>query len=159
MKITESNFRMFQIYAREYKNLIERNDNDKLINIEQKMKNISEELTTFAQEFCKLDIEFKQNSNTIPDPIKYYMDNGNALNPFDFITNTSWEGFWKRCSGKDLEYFISYLEYPIIYPEHESYLENNKDLIKIFKEETGYEKVPYGVACAEKLNRKILKRK
>lgn len=157
MKITESDYRMFQIYAKEYKKVIEKNDIDRMFNLEEKMENINEELTKYTKEFCRLDIEFKHNSLDIPEPIKYFMENGKTVNTSEYIYNTSWEGFWKKCSGKDLEYFISYLEYPIIYPNHESYLENGKNLIKIFKEETGFSKVPYGISCAEKINQKIIK--
>lgn len=157
MKITESDYRMFQIYAKEYKKVIEKNDIDRMFNLEDKMNNINEELTKYIKEFCRLDIEFKNNASSTPDPIKYFMDNGAILNTYDYINNTTWEGFWKKCSGKDLEYFISYLEYAIIYPNHDAYLENDKSLINIFKVETGFNKVPYGISCAEKINKKLLK--
>ena len=157
MDITEVNYRMFEIYAREYKKLINEKEELKIQHIENKMKEISEELTNYVKEFCKLDIEFKQNSYEIPDPIKYFMENGQHLNPYDYINNTLWEGFWKKCSGKDLEYFISYLEYPIIYPKHENYLDNEKNLIKVFKQETGFSKVPYGIECAQVIKEKYFK--
>lgn len=157
MNVTEVNYRMFEIYAREYKKLIKENDESKIPHIENKMKEISEELTKYTKEFCRLDIEFKENSDELPDPIKYFMENGEALEPYEYINNTSWDGFWKKCSGKDLEYFISYLEYPIIYPEHENYLHNEKNLIKVFKKETGFSKVPYGIKCAQVINEKYFK--
>ena len=157
MKITESNYRRFQIYAKEYKNLFKQNDIEKIDSIEEKMNNINEELTKYTKEFCRLDVEFSDNASNVPDYIKYFMENGTILNTYDYIENTSWEGFWKKCSGRDLEYFMSYLEYPIIYPNHESYLENDRDLIKIFEVETGINKVPYGIMCAEEINKKLLK--
>lgn len=157
MDITEGKYRMFEIYAKEYKKVLSEN-NQKMINrLEEKMSNINKELTNYTKEFCKLDLEFKANTNEIPDPVKYYMENGATLNPYDYVNNTRWEGFWKKCSGKDLEYFMSYLEYPIMYPKHESYIENNKNLIKLFQNETGFKKTPYGVICAEILNKKYFK--
>lgn len=154
MDITEVSYRMFEIYAREYKKFINENEEIKIPHIESKMKEISDELTYYVKEICKLDVEFKQNSDEIPDPIKYFMENGKPLNPYDYINNTSWEGFWKQCSGKDLEYFISYLEYPIIYPKHENYLEGDRCLLKVFIKETGLSKIPYGVKCAQIINKK-----
>ena len=157
MNISEVNYRMFEIYAREYKKSIKENNKNNLITIENKMNKISEELTRYTKEFCKLDIEFNENSNELPDPIKYFMENGEVLEPYNYINNTLWEGFWKKCTGKDLEYFMSYLEYPIIYPKHENYLDNGRNLIKIFKEETGFSKIPYGVKCAQVINEKYFK--
>lgn len=157
MNINEANYRMFEIYAREYKKNIKENNEDQILNIEYKMNEISEELTKYTKEFCKLDIEFYQNSKELPDPIKYFMDNGEILEPYEYINNTCWEGFWKKCSGKDLEYFMSYLEYPIIYPKHENYLDNDKNLIKVFKKETGFSKIPYGIKCAQVINEKYFR--
>lgn len=157
MDITEGKYRMFEIYAKEYKKVIQEKDQKKINRLEEKMNSIDKELTDYTKEFCKLDLEFKENSNEIPDPIKYYMENGIFLNPYEYVNNTKWEGFWKKCSGKDLEYFISYLEYPIMYPKHESYIDNNKNLIKLFQNETGIKKIPYGVICAEIVNKKYFK--
>lgn len=157
MNITEGKYRMFEIYAKEYKKMIQEDNQKKIKRLEEKMSIIDKELTNYTKEFCKLDLEFRQYIKKIPDPITYYMENGVFLNAYDYLKNTKWEGFWKKCSGKDLEYFISYLEYPIIYPKHESYIENNKNLIKVFKSETGIEKIPYGVACAEIINKKYFK--
>lgn len=157
MDITEGKYRMFEIYAKEYKKVMQEKDQKKINRLEEKMNTIDKELTDYTKEFCKLDLEFKENSNEIPDPIKYYMENGIILNPHNYVNNTKWEGFWKKCSGKDLEYFISYLEYPIMYPKHENYIDNNKNLIEVFKNETGFNKTPYGVICAEIINKKYFK--
>ncbi|MEG1311425.1 MAG: hypothetical protein RSD47_05395 [Romboutsia sp.] len=157
MNITEKNYRMFEIYAKDYKKNVQEDNEQKIIKLESKMNNIDEELTKYIKNFCKLDLEFKENTMEFPDPIKYYLENGIALNTFNYINNTEWEGFWKKCSGKDLEYFILYLEYPIIYPKNENYVESNKNLIKLFKSETGFGKIPYGVSCAERINEKYFK--
>ncbi len=157
MKISEADYRIFEIYAKEYKKLVQNNDNDTISKLEEKMNDISTELTTYAKEFCKLDTEFKYNALDIEDPIIYFMEYGVVLNASDYIYNTSWEGYWKKCSGRDLEYFMSYLEYPIIYPNHKIYLENDKNLLKVFKKETGFSKIPYGISCAEQINQKIIK--
>ncbi|MBO3444702.1 MULTISPECIES: hypothetical protein [Clostridia] len=157
MNIKEGKYRMFEIYAKEYKKVMQEKDQKKINRLEEKMNTIDKELTNYTKEFCKLDLEFKENSNEIPDPIKYYMENGTTLNPHNYVNNTKWEGFWKKCSGKDLEYFISYLEYPIMYPKHEIYVDNNKNLIEVFKNETGINKTPYGVICAEIINKKYFK--
>ncbi|MGL5692948.1 MAG: hypothetical protein ACRCXA_02635 [Peptostreptococcaceae bacterium] len=157
MMIKEGDYRMFEIYAREYKKRVSGNKEHKLDYLESKMMSISKELTPYVIEFCKLDIEFKENCKEVPDPIKYFIKNGKILNPFEYVVNTTWEGYWKRCTGKDLDYFISYLEYPIIYPKHENYVANGKNIINIFKSETGFDKVPYSIICAENINLKYFK--
>ncbi len=157
MNIREGDYRMFEIYAREYKKRISSEVPTKLDYLKSKMMSISNILTPYVIEFCKLDIEFKDNADELPDPIKYFIQNGKILNPYEYVTNTKWEGYWKRCTGKDLDYFISYLEYPIIYPNHENYLSHGKNIISMFKSETGFEKIPYSITCAEKLNEKYFK--
>lgn len=148
---------MFEIYAREYKKRISNSNEHKVEYLESKMMSISKVLTPYVIEFCKLDTEFKKNCKELPDPIKYFIKNGKILNPYEYVINTQWEGYWKRCTGKDLDYFISYLEYPIIYPSHENYIANGKNIISIFKSETGFEKVPYSIICAENINSKYFK--
>lgn len=155
--ITDKNYKMFEIYAREYKNNLLNMNSELLEILEKNMKKINKELAIYIKEICKLDLEFKVNSYTIPDPIMYFVENGKILERFDYINNTCWKGFWRKCSGNDLEYFISYLEYPIIYPNHKNYLKNNKNLEKLFKYETGLIKTPYGVKCAELINKKYFK--
>lgn len=157
MIIREGEYRMFEIYAREYKKRLLNENANELDCLEAKMVGISKILTSYVIEFCRLDIEFKNNSKELPDSIKYFIKNGKLLKPYEYVTNTEWEGYWKKCTGKDLEYFISYLEYPIIYPEHENYLANGKNIVSIFKSETGFEKVPYSIVCAENLNKKYFK--
>lgn len=157
MNIREGDYRMFEIYAREYKKRVSSKKINKLDYLEDKMMEISKILTPYVIEFCRLDIEFKNNSRELPDPIKYFIINGKILNPYDYVTNTKWEGYWKRCTGKDMEYFISYLEYPIIYPNHENYIASGKNIINIFKLETGFEKIPYSIICAENLNKNYFK--
>lgn len=157
MNIKEGDYRMFEIYAREYKKRIFSKKINEVDYLEAKMSEISNVLTPYIIEFCRLDIEFKSNAREIPDPIKYFIKNGKILNSYEYVTNTEWDGYWKKCTGKDLEYFISYLEYPIIYPNNENYLLNGKNLISIFKSETGFEKTPYSIVCAENLNARYFK--
>lgn len=152
MNIKEGDYRMFEIYAREYKKRLSGKKSSRLDYLKEKMSEISSLLTPYAIEFCRLDLEFKENSKDIPDPIKYFIKNGKTLDTHKYITNTKWEGYWKRCTGKDLEYFISYLEYPIIYPQHEIYILSNRNLISVYKQETGFNKVPYSIICAESVN-------
>ena len=121
------------------------------------MLSINEELTMYIMEICNLDLEFKENYREIPDNIKYYIENKIMLNSIQYVNNTNWNGFWKKCSGKDLEYFISYLQYPIIYCNDEVYINNEKNLIQLYKYNTRTNKVPYGVFCANYLNEKYFK--
>lgn len=157
MNISEFNFRMFEIYAKEYKKSKIEKSTEKSKKLEGKMLGISEELTMYIIEICNLDLEFKQNSREIPDHIKYYIENKIMLNTTEYVKNTKWDGFWKKCSGKDLEYFVSYLQYPIIYGSDEIYIDNKKNLIQLYKYNTGTDKVPYGVFCAQYLNEKYFK--
>ena len=152
MNITEGDYRMFEIYAREYKKKLSGQKTNRLDYLKDKMSEISKLLTSYAIEFCRLDLEFKDNSRELPDSVKYFIKHGKVLDTHKYITNTKWEGYWKKCTGKDLEYFISYLEYPIIYPQHENYISSNKNLISIYKRETGFDKIPYSIICAEKVN-------
>lgn len=155
--ISDKDYKLLEIYAKAYKKSSLKVDLVRIEKLEKNMKNLNEEITEYIKELCELDFEFKKNTSPIPDPIKYFIENGKAVEQWDYINNTLWNGYWKRCSGRDLEYFISYLEYPIIYPNHKNYIENNKNLIEVFKKETGLKKVPYGVKCAEVLNKKYFK--
>lgn len=73
MIIREGEYRMFEIYAREYKKRLLNENANELDCLEAKMVGISKILTSYVIEFCRLDIEFKNNSKELPDSIKYFI--------------------------------------------------------------------------------------
>ncbi|MBQ3420242.1 MAG: hypothetical protein IJH34_00945 [Romboutsia sp.] len=56
MNINEGDYRMFEIYAREYKKRLSGKKSSRLDYLREKMSEISSLLTPYAIEFCRLDL-------------------------------------------------------------------------------------------------------
>lgn len=154
MNINELEFRMFEIYAKDYKIAKLENNIEKIRRLEGKMSKISEELTNYIIEICKLDLEYKEYMVKTLKIVQKSNENNLCKNTVKYIKDTTWEGYWKKCSGTDLETFLFYLAYPIMYSSSKEYIKYDKDLRILYKNDTGKTKLTYGVHCAQYINKK-----